>query len=272
MTAFSTAVTLAAEPFDSYAESYDSAFSDSWVGRAQRRIVWEEADNLFASGQHILEINCGTGVDALHLAERGVSVMACDASPAMIRVAQRRIESAEAGKQVQLKVLPTESLSALSDGILFDGALSNFAGMNCVADLRGVARNLAHLLKPQAAVLACIFGRFCMWEMLWHLGCGRPRKAFRRLQRETDAPLVGGTRVRVYYHSFRQLVKSFGPYFILERWRGVGVAIPPSYLNGIAERFSSVFRVATWLEPRLGKTQVFRSVADHLLVIFRRKG
>ena len=38
----------------------------------------------FTPGQSILEINCGTGIDALHLASRGVRVDAFDAAPGMI--------------------------------------------------------------------------------------------------------------------------------------------------------------------------------------------
>ena len=47
----------------------------SLIGRAQRRVVTKELDRIFHSGQRILELNCGTGVDALHLAgDIGVGV------------------------------------------------------------------------------------------------------------------------------------------------------------------------------------------------------
>src|SRR5439155_1758061 len=78
---------MTAAPFDAIADTYDESFSDSSIGRAQRRVVWMETDRTFQAGQRILEINCGTGIDALHLAHRGVAVLACDASPRMIAVA-----------------------------------------------------------------------------------------------------------------------------------------------------------------------------------------
>ncbi|HET7841684.1 MAG TPA: methyltransferase domain-containing protein, partial [Terriglobia bacterium] len=77
--------------FDALAESYDDAFTNTLIGRAQRACVWGEIDRHFKPAQTILEINCGTGVDALHLAERGVRVVACDASPGMIAAARRRL-------------------------------------------------------------------------------------------------------------------------------------------------------------------------------------
>ena len=80
-------------PFDAIADEYDAVFTHSLIGRAQRESVWREIDRLFRPGQRVLEINCGTGVDALHLAARGVQVVACDASAGMVAVARRRLEA-----------------------------------------------------------------------------------------------------------------------------------------------------------------------------------
>lgn len=84
-------VAPASAPFDALAETYHRVFTASCIGRAQRAQVWRAMDRTFQPGQRIPEINCGTGVDALHLAERGVTLLACDASAAMIEVAARRI-------------------------------------------------------------------------------------------------------------------------------------------------------------------------------------
>ena len=76
--------------FDSLAERYDDIFTNSLIGRAQRHAVWTVATQTFQRGDHILELNCGTGEDALFLARLGMSVFACDASEKMIAVATRR--------------------------------------------------------------------------------------------------------------------------------------------------------------------------------------
>ena len=54
--------------FDSLAEKDDDFFTRSMIGRAQREAVWDVMINTFDSGSHILELNCGTGKDALFLA------------------------------------------------------------------------------------------------------------------------------------------------------------------------------------------------------------
>ena len=49
--------------------------------------VWRELLRTFHPGQRVLEINCGTGIDAVSLGERGIRVLACDIAPRMIELA-----------------------------------------------------------------------------------------------------------------------------------------------------------------------------------------
>src|SRR5215472_13401162 len=77
-------------PFDTVADCYDEIFTISKIGQAQRASVWKELEKTFHSGDRILELGCGTGIDACFLAQRGVAVVACDASSQMIELAQRR--------------------------------------------------------------------------------------------------------------------------------------------------------------------------------------
>jgi ubiquinone/menaquinone biosynthesis C-methylase UbiE len=261
-------------PFDAVAATYDEVFTRSQIGLAQRAAVLRELDRVFRPGQRILEINCGTGVDALYLARRRVSVLACDASARMIEIARRRTTDTDLQLRPEFRVLPTEEINTLTETegeAAFDGALSNFAGLNCVEDLSPVARSLAMLLKPGATLLACVFGRVCGWEILWYLGQGRPKKAFRRLRLGGDtAHLAEGVAVRVRYPSVRKLARLFSPHFLLRDWKGVGVAVPPTYMKSVSRRFPMVLRALTGADRWLGVCPVLRGMADHVLVRFER--
>jgi len=258
-------------PFDAVAESYDEVFTESVIGRAQRRLVWEEVDRHFHAGQRILELNCGTGVDALHLAQRGARVLGCDSSSRMIDVAIRRVLSAGMGERVDLRVLATEGIARLEAEGPFDGALSNFGGLNCVEDLSSVARDLKRLLKPGGRALLCFFGPCCLWEILWYFADGDFRKALRRLSRQgTQAHLGGNSTVQIQYPSVRTLEGLFAPHFRLGGWKSIGVAIPPSYLEFLAVRFPRLFRATKSIEPWLGRCPVLRGTADHILLTFER--
>lgn len=279
MESLSVPARQASAPFDAIAPSYDDAFTHSSVGFAQRQAVRRELDQAFRSGQRILEINCGTGVDAIDLAKRGIEVFACDASARMIEVAQQRAESRSKRNPlpagVTFRVLPTEELNALQPegwAGAFDGAFSSFAGLNCVGDLAAVAQDLERLLKPGAPLVLCLFGRCCLWEILWYLAGGQPRKAFRRFRRgEVEAHLAAGVSVNVRYPSVRELAGVFAPGFDLVRWRGVGVTVPPTYLENLARRFPRLLELYVGIDRRIDSWPLARALADHVLLIFKRR-
>ncbi len=257
-------------PFDSLAETYDEVFTRTVVGRAQREAVWREMDRSFSVGQRILEINCGTGVDAIHLAKRGVKVVACDASPEMIRIARWQAEEVGVQRQVEFMVLKTENIFMLDKNFHFDGLLSNFGGLNCSWDISNIALDLATLLKPRAKALFCVFSPFCVWETSWYLLHGKPSKAFRRLRAVANARLGEGATVQVYRHSVRSLELAFNPYFHLRHWRGVGVTVPPSYLDGLANQFPRSINLARKIDRLISGWPLFRTIADHTLTVFER--
>ncbi len=151
------------------AEKYDQAFTGTLVGKMWRDAVWQELDARFQPGSRVLELNCGTGVDAVHLAQSGVSVVACDISSRMICFARENAMARSLHERLDFRVLATEQLAALEAGVMFDGAFSNFSGLNCVHDLAQVARGLASVLTPGSPLFLCMLGRFAPWEKLWYL-------------------------------------------------------------------------------------------------------
>jgi ubiquinone/menaquinone biosynthesis C-methylase UbiE len=258
-------------PFDAVAECYDDTFTTSRIGSAQRKQVWQELDRVFGPGQRILELNCGTGVDAVHMAAQGIEVWACDSSPRMIDVARRRVASSRLAAEVHLHRLPTEQIQSLEPAVPFDGVFSNFGGLNCVEDLSAVARSLSSSLKPGAAAVLCVMGRYVAWEMVWFGLQGRPKQAVRRWGRQPIAVRLGDDSVACWYRSVRNIELTFRSYFRLRRWKGVGVSIPPSYLERQAGRFPRIMRSLEGADPYLGRTPLLRGLADHLLLTFDKR-
>ncbi len=269
----STAQTHSA-PFDTIADRYDDTFTASTIGQAQRALVSGELRKSYRPGDRIVEIGCGTGVDACFLAGHGVRVVACDSSTRMLGVARRRVaESVQHGGtgSVQLRLLAAEQISKLGSEGLFDGAFSNFGALNCVEDIRRLAVDLASLLKPGASALLCLMGPVCLWEISWYLLQGKRRKAFRRLRGGgVDARLGDQAIVHVQYPSVRSMRRMFAPQFSLAAIRGIGVAVPPSYVEPWASRFPSAVRLGLRADWLLGRCPGVRMFADHILLRFKR--
>lgn len=260
-------------PFDNIAEQYDATFTSSTIGQIQRAAVWRELKKRFRPGNRILDIGCGTGVDACFLAERGIDVVACDSSSRMLGVAQRRLtDLPRRAGSVQLKLLPAEAISSLRDEGPFDGAFSNFGAVNCVANLAKLASDLARLLRPGANLLLCPMGPMCLWETAWYLLHGKFAKAFRRFHRAGVAARFGeGAIAHVRYPSVRSIEHTFAPEFSLKSIKGIGVAVPPSYLEPWASKLPGIAKLGANADRGLGHCPGIRMFADHLLLRFERR-
>jgi ubiquinone/menaquinone biosynthesis C-methylase UbiE len=258
-----------AAAFDRMADTYDATFTESLIGRAQRNVVWSALQRTFGPGDHVLELNCGTGEDALFLAKRGVSVLGCDASPRMIEIAERRRCQEAPNSSLEFCVLRNENADSLMPATPFDGVLSNFSGLNCVEDSSHIVRQLAHLVKPGGTALICISTRVCLWEIGWHAARVNFQKAFRRLRGSTIARLAE-IAVPVWYPTISEIRRSFLPWFRLRSFQAVGLLVPPSYVEPWARHHK---RILAWLESTdrvLSTWPVLRVIGDHVLLEFER--
>jgi ubiquinone/menaquinone biosynthesis C-methylase UbiE len=261
--------TIPRAPFDAVAETYDQGFTFSKIGQAQRSVVWRELGRTFHAGDRVLEIGCGTGVDACFLAQRGVRVLACDSSQTMVQVAMRRVR--ESGTHsVDLRVLAAENLSEIYQEGAFDGVFSNFGALNCVDDLHAVGVDIGRLLKPGGTALMCFLGPSCVWEIAWYLLKANPRKAFRRWHGSNTAQLAVGSSLQVRYYGIGSLKRILAPSLRLRSWRGVGLLVPPSYVELLARRFPTLLKLAEWTDRLLARCPVIRGGSDHILLKFER--
>jgi ubiquinone/menaquinone biosynthesis C-methylase UbiE len=268
--AFGVTYSAAAAAFDEIASSYDEQFTHTAIGRAQRGQVQDRLLGAFWPGSRILELNCGTGEDARFLAKRGRSVVACDASAAMISVAKSRRPDESMRGGVEYLQIATENLDVLTaKKLLFDGAFSNFSGLNCVADLKPVACSLAKLIRPQGRVLLCVWSRMCIAEVLWYLLRGQPATAFRRLSGKASARL-GERTIPVFYPAVREVRGCFAPWFRLSSRRAIGLFVPPSYADGVISKHKELLKRLESLDRRCAKWPILRDAGDHMLLEFVR--
>jgi ubiquinone/menaquinone biosynthesis C-methylase UbiE len=269
MIAVSSETHLAGAAFDTVAAFYDSTFTTSLIGRAQRSAVWAKAAQVFRAGDHVLELNCGTGEDALFLARRGIAVTACDASTRMIEQARFRTANELSAAPIEFRTLCTEELDQLDHDLLFDGVFSNFSGLNCVSDIHQAAQLISHRLKSGAQLLLCLSTRFCLWEIFYYTLRGNLRKAFRRCSGVTAAQL-GPHSFPVYYLTLNSLLQSLGPEFRFLSVKGIGISVPPSYLEKWARGHTRMIDFFESIDKIIGGWPGFRVVGDHMLVHLER--
>ena len=109
-------------PFDTVAAEYDAAFTDHVLGRWLRGAVWKHLDAAFQPGDRVLELGCGTGEDALHLAQRGVHVHATDAAETMVHLADQKALLHGVAQHVTTQQLDLNTLTARTPILAHDHA------------------------------------------------------------------------------------------------------------------------------------------------------
>lgn len=260
-------------PFDALADRYDAEFTQRPLGRLLREPVRRRLADTFTPGHHVLELGCGTGEDAIWLAQRAVRVTAIDASAAMLRVAEGKARRSGTTDRITLGHvdLTTGELPAAGEPTqLFDGAFSNFGVLNCVPELGPLASAIASRLRVGARLLVVVMGPYCPWEIVGFGIRGRWRDAFRRTVSRPSARFGDATPMSVSYYSPSAVRTAMAPWFRHVETAGVGVLLPPTDFSGVVERWPRLFRTVAVVDRYVSRTAAGVWFNDHHLSVFER--
>ena len=238
-----------AEAFSRTAEKYDALSRDHPHLTRMRRKVYTHLMRHLSQGAHILELNAGTGIDAVELAQRGYSVHATDIAPGMLHRLREKIDRLGLHDRVTLEQRSFLSLENVQ-GAPFDAIFSNLGGLNCIPDLRSVVRQLPSLLHPGGVVTCVLMPHVCLWEMA-EVFRGNMPLAFRRFARGSVRARLEGLTFDVYYYSPRQAIQCFGQDFELLGLEGLSVLTPPGQSKNFAKTYPRLYRALCWLDDRL---------------------
>lgn len=254
--------------FDAVASTYDADFTQSPVARYLRGRVHQRLGQHFRAGDRVLELGCGTGEDALWLAEQGAHVLATDSSAAMLDITRAKTVSYP---QVQTEKLDLIVLPDPSRRPVFDGAFSNFGPLNVLHDWQPLATWLAQCVKPGGVVAFGVMGPVCLWEIGWHSLHGDWKTATRRLRGRARYQPPGAAEVlMIAYPSIGRLKADFAPYFCCTRVESLGLFLPPGDVYGVVERHPCLLRGLMALEERFGRSALLARFADHYWIEFER--
>jgi SAM-dependent methyltransferase len=255
--------------FSAMADEYDALSQSNpiviWMRDRIRAILEREAP---ACGS-ILEINCGSGLDALYLAAKGYQVHATDVAPGMLASLASKAGRPETGGRLTFENLPNTELNTLKGGP-YDLVFSNLGGLNCIEDLSAVTRHLGGLLKPGGAAVLVVMPPVCPWEVLQAFR-GHFGTAFRRFSSGGTEANIGGSKVRTWYHTPRSLAKALGPGFETRGLRSLSCFAPPSFFAGFAARHPGVLRRLMNLDDRWGEKAPLRGIGDFYVLVSRRR-
>ncbi|GAB5528396.1 MAG: hypothetical protein Roseis3KO_01730 [Roseivirga sp.] len=257
------------EFFDIASRTYDQDFTETYTGRLQRDQVWKYLDQhtAQAGSLHVLELNCGTGEDAVHLAKSGHVITATDISEEMLERAREKATEQGISHKIHLDRLDITQIDSTHINHKFDLVFSNFGGLNCIgrAELEKFKADIRQLLKPNGTLIMVIMPELCIWESFYFLAKFRLNQVFRRKKTSVMAD-VSGVAVETWYYSPKKLSKVFKPEFSKVRLKPIGFFAPPSYMETFVKRHPLFFRFIGFMEQHFSRFGWQSHMADHYYI------
>jgi ubiquinone/menaquinone biosynthesis C-methylase UbiE len=156
----------AAKAFSKQSVLFDGIYSGDTIIQYKRDRVRAHVKRFLQPASHILELNAGTGEDAIFFAGEGHTIHATDISTGMQEILQKKVFSKGLADRITNETCSFTSLENLVSKGPYDHIFSNFAGLNCTDELDKVLSSLSPLLTKNGIVTLVILPKFCLWEFL----------------------------------------------------------------------------------------------------------
>jgi ubiquinone/menaquinone biosynthesis C-methylase UbiE len=255
--------------FDSVAADYDGPRGNNELIQRMRVTLWDTVSREVPAGRRLLDLGCGTGIDAFEFASRGYEVLASDWSPQMVERTRARAAAAGLEQRVEAKHVGIHQLDQIDDR--FDAVYSNFGPLNCAPDLNAVATQCERLVRPGGLLIFSVIGRICPWELAYYTSKRRFRRATVRATRGATAVGMNNHTIWTYYYLPREFYRAFADSFSLESYRALSLFMPPPYLVDYYRRHRAGCDRLGKLDDRFGALPVLRNMGDHFLIVMRRR-
>jgi hypothetical protein len=259
-------LTSVQKAFSKQATHYDQGDSANPILLDWRKRVYAHVNRFLNPNSRILELNAGTGIDALHFVNDGHKVLATDFSPGMIDEIRKKIPMAASSDRFDVKQCSFETLPDSIDG-KFDYVFSNFGGLNCSADLSKIVSGMQCLLVNGAFVTWVIMPRICPWEISGLLRGGKD--SLRRLRHGGAVAHLEGEQFQTYYYSLVSIKEAMGPNFQFLRAEGLGALSPPPSSITFVRKHPRAYALLNSIDKAFTGSFPFNRWADHIVVTFR---
>lgn len=260
-----------AKAFSLQSKIFDELYKRDCIIQYKRERVRSVAERFIKPGGQVLELNSGTGEDTIWFAERGHTVHATDISAGMQEKLLAKVNALNLQEKISTEIISFTDLQNLKARREYDLIFSNFAGLNCTGELDIVLDSFSALLKPNGVALLVILPKFCLWEFLL-LFKGKFKTAFRRFFSNKGVQAhVEGTYFRCWYYNPSYVIKNLQDQFTVLTVEGLCTVVPPSYIDGFAEKHPRFFSFLKGKENKLKASWPWKYIGDYYIIALEKK-
>jgi ubiquinone/menaquinone biosynthesis C-methylase UbiE len=260
----------AALAFSRQAIIFDELYGDNATIQYKRERVRNHVLFFLEPSSRILELNSGTGEDAVFLAKQGHFIHATDISEDMQKELRIKADNSSFGRNISNELCSYTALSGLKKRGPYDMIFSNFGGLNCTNQLDKVLQSFDDLLRPGGIVSLVIISKFSLWEALL-IFKGKFKTATRRFfgRKGRKAHIEGESFLCWYYPP--SYVKKYLPGYEVLALEGLCTIMPPSYIEGFGEKYPRLFDFLKRMEEALKSRWPWKSIGDYYIISLKKK-
>ena len=259
------------EAFNNTAPSMDTVVVrnpiNAWIRQVNSSLLVES----FPPGSQLIELGCGTGDEAIMLANHGCRVLALDISDGMVAKAREKVQTMGLEDRIQVQQGRIADLASLVDASpwkSFDGAYASFS-LTYEPDLRDICESLFHVLKPGTLLLCTLPNRLVLSEVVIYGAQLRLEKVTWRFKRPLYRQIAGHT-LRIHAYSPWEMAALFEGSFELQGLVGLPVFLPPIYLHDFYRRLGKFQTILKQIDSLLAKRFPWNNLGDHTFYRFKR--
>lgn len=243
---------------------FDKIEEENIILKIMRKKIRDHVLSFLNPEDKILELNAGTGLDAIFFAQKGFKIHAIDISEGMISELEKKVSLNNLQNKISYEKLSFTNLEQIKNK-KFDYIFSNFGGLNCIDDLRKVTKYFSSILNKNGKVTFVIMPKICPWEIALLLK-GNFKAALRRFRSKKLNAEIEGIKFTSYYHSPKKVMDSLGKDFNIIKLAGLNFLIPPPYMKNFPKYFPRLFNFLNHLEVKVSHLFPFNRAADHFVL------
>jgi ubiquinone/menaquinone biosynthesis C-methylase UbiE len=250
--------------FSSIYEQYEKLSTENYIDIARRKTIRTQVDLFLKPNDKILEINAGSGIDAVYFAQKGHQILATDISTGAENYINSKI------KKLGLNNLKFQkaSFTNLLDLGKFNHIFSNYGGLNCIDNLDYVCKSFEELLHPKGYVTLVIMPPFYPWELATVLKGNK--NAFRRFQKNGTIANVENHTIKTFYYTPNQIKKSMGKNFKKIKTANIGTFYPSSHYS-FFDRYKSTITKLIKFDNWINQSPYMpKGVGDYFMITFQK--
>ncbi|MEZ7901661.1 MAG: methyltransferase domain-containing protein [Flavobacteriales bacterium] len=266
----SNQVTSVKKGFSKIAEEYEELEESSSLIQYKRKIIRGHLLNRLDKGSNLLEINCGSGLDALYFAKRGYKVLATDVANGMLQEVKLKIGRNKLEGKLSCQKVSFDELSKFEEK-QFSGIFSNFGGLNCIdgSEINQVIKDFAKIIKPRGVITLVIMPKNTPYEWLRILKGNK--SAFRRLNTDGVIANVKGEKIMTYYHSAGEVKRMLKQDFENIQIENIFTFGPSGSSYHYPKKYPFLFKVLITIDKFLNKIGVLKGVGDYYIISASKK-